>query len=435
MGRILLLIIIGTTGVTSLIRPYIGLLGYYLLALLGPQYIWWWNFEGLRVSFIVGLFAIVGVVLKILRSGCDFRFFKTKLNFYVLLLYSFMAISYFLGPFVSTARLKIWDPNEVFLSATKMFLFYFCATIVINDVKKLRYLGIIFIISTVYMIYWANNQYITGDWSKFNFGRLMGPRGIDGGGIYGDENAFAMLFVTGLPFIYFMGFAVNKKWLRYALWAVIPLGWHGVFLTGSRGGLIGLAVITLLSAIWSKKRLIGIMLMPLFIFAYYWQGGNVMQDRTERIPEEQGEASIDARLSAWRAGSKMIENHPITGVGLASFMSAFPYYSKSTPRIAHNTLIQFAAESGIGAGFCYLMIIITFFFRSRSIKKWSEKQTENMDTRVVIDLNTASIVSFTGLVTCSFFLSLNSYEIFFYLLIINNSLAVISSQRKLMTKK
>ena len=122
----------------------------------------------------------------------------------------------------------------------------------------------------------------------------------------------------------------------------------------------------------------------------------------------------------------MIKDHPLSGVGLGSFVTALPSYIDSKPREAHNTFIQFAAESGVGAGLCYLAIIGTFLKNSRYIYRTFKQQPS--DDSFYQLLNAASSISFLGLVVCSLFLSLNRYEIFFYLVIINNSLMTVRSR-------
>jgi hypothetical protein len=47
---------------------------------------------------------------------------------------------------------------------------------------------------------------------------------------------------------------------------------------------------------------------------------------------------------------------------------------------------------------------------------------EDEESQQINLYNKASFVSFSGLIVCSLFLSLNNYEIFFVLLIISNSL-------------
>lgn len=428
MGKLLLALIIASAALVSLARPWIGIAAYYLLALLGPQYIWFWDFQGLRVSLVIAAAALLGFSLAALRGRYDFSFLKTKINLWLLFLWIFLDASYLLGPYVSAFDPKTGglSPNYIFSMTNKIFLFYFCATVAVNNVKKLRWLGIVFIISVIYLIYWANHEYLIHNWAHFSFGRLMGPSDIFGGNLYADQNAFAMLFVTGLPFIYFLGLGIARKWLRYALWCAIPLGWNAIFLTGSRGGLLGLGIIVLAVALLSGKKKSAVLVLLLFLAFYMWQAaGTTIERRSETITNYQRNASAEDRLQAWRAGLRMMEAHPFTGVGIGSFVHAFPDYSDKKPRVAHDTLIQFAAESGIGAGICYLMVIYYFFTRAIKIGAWCKAQEENTDVLWIKRLNNSSAVSFAGLVICSLFLSLNTYEIFYFLLIFNNSLSVI----------
>lgn len=430
MGKIILIFIIIITVSASFVRPWIGILAYYLLALLGPQYIWWWVFEGLRVSLFVVIFTLGGIIFQVTQNIYNFEYIKTRQNLWLLLLWIFIIISYYFGPYVSLSNNKGFRPDELFDSINKIFFFYFCASLTINDIKKSRYLSMVFIICTIYLIYWANIQYLTSNWSQFNMGRLMGPASMDGSSIYNDENAFAMLFVTGLPFIYYIGFEISTRLLRYVLWCVIPLGFHAVFLTGSRGGILGLGTITLVAILKTKNKLLLLPFIPLLIIFYQWQAGSVMKQRSETIIKYDQESSAETRFTAWKGGLKMIETNPITGVGLGSFVTALPLFIESKPRVAHNTLIQFSAESGIGAGICYLMILYIFALSSRKITLWCRERELHPDSRWIQHINNACTVSFSGLIVCSLFLSLNTYEIFFFLIIINNSLNVFCLQNK-----
>lgn len=422
MGKFILLSLIVGTGLSALALPWIGIVSYYLLSLLGPQYIWWWNFEGLRVSLLVALFTISGIGINILKQKFDYRFLKTRLNLFVFLLWIFLSLSYFFGPFVNQFASNGRSPSQIFSLMNNILLFYFCATLAIDELKKIRYLSLVMVVSTLYLSYWANDQYFSGNWSQFNSGRLMGPRSIDGGTVYADENVFATFFVTGLPFVYYMSVEVIPKWLRYLLWALIPLGWHAIFLTGSRGGLIGIGVTLLLIVLLSRKKYLAFPLLLIALVFYQWQAGSVMKDRSESIVEYEGESSAEQRLAAWRGGLKMIITHPIAGVGLGSFSTALPCFSNEIKRVAHNTLIQFTAESGVVTGVTYLMILWTFVTNSLKIRNWCQEH-EHLNETIKIELyNNASTVSFSGLITCSLFLSLNTYEIFFVLLVINNAL-------------
>jgi O-antigen ligase len=380
------------------------------------------------------VFTLSGTALNIISKGLDKSLLTTKQNLFLVILWIFVVVSYFWGSDASISNDFGLSAERLLSLTNNMFIFYFCGCLVIKNIKQIRYLAGVFVISTIYLIYWGNFQYFTGNWSSFNWGRLFGPVSITGGSIYGDENAFAMLFVTGLPFIYYLGFELKRNWLRYLLWAFIPFGFHAIFLTGSRGGLLGLCTVILLVFLKSNRKLLALPAVLLCLFFYQWQAGATMKERGATISDTE-ESSVNARLTAWKGGGRMIESHPLTGVGLGSFATVLPRFIESKPRVAHNTLIQFAAESGIGAGIAYLLAVVWFFVCSQRISRRCHAIEDN-DTRNILKvINDASCVSFTGLTVCSLFLSLNVYEVFLYLILINNSLYVYSYRDTKLTER
>lgn len=425
MGTILLATLILGTGLAALTRPWIGICSYYLLSILGPQYIWWWNFEGLRVSLVVAVCTLAGVSLKLLAKKYSTDCLFNRHNFWLAALWLFLTCSYFFGPYVPLYSSSGLRPEQIFSITNSIFIFYFCAVLEMDELYKIRYLSIIFVASTIYMIYWANAQYFDYNWTQFNQGRLMGPKSPYGS-IYRDENAFAMLFVTGLPFVYYLGFEIKTSWRRYLLWATIPLGWHAIFLTASRGGFLGLGIVILVSMLLSKRKTVAVPLLVAFFIFYNWQAGDVMKRRSETIVV--GESSSDMRLAAWKGGLGMIMKHPVTGVGMGAFITALPVFSSTSPRVAHNTLVQFTAESGLGAGAAYLFVLGLFVVNARKVRAYC-REHDDPESLSLARLNDASSASFAGLVTCSLFLSLNTYEIFFVLLIFNNALLRICRQK------
>jgi len=429
MGKILLYFFISLLVIFSLVEPYFGVSSYYFLAILGPQYIWWWVFGHLRISFIVGFVTLLSIFLKIIQRKCDFGFLFTKMNLFVFGLWVCLLISYLLGPYVDNPQYKIFPPQKVFVASIKIFLFYLFSTLAIDSYKKLRFFPFVFVFSVIYLTYWANLQYINQNWSQFNFGRLQGPRSIWGSSIYYDENTFAMVFVTGLPFLVALPFLFkeyfNSLIKKLLAWIPVPFAVHAIFLTGSRGGLLGLLVVSLIPIIFSKRKILILLIIPLLYFFYYWQAGDVMKQRFQTVSEYHEESSAQQRLKAWKGAWRMIKKYPFTGVGLSSFITALPDFYPTSPRVAHNTLIEFTAESGIFAGMFYLLIIFSFFKNAFYVRRVLFSRD---DFYFLYVLNSATFVSFCGLVVCSMFLSLNYYEIFFYLLLINNNLAVLAKR-------
>lgn len=418
MSKILLLSFLTITALSTLFRPWIGIAAYYFLGILGPQHIWFWSFEGLRSSLVVVVFVQISIFIKIFFGKINFELIKPRQNICIFFLLVFVILSYFFGAYASE-QTNYYSPQEQVVKSIKIFLIYFCAILLISDIKKLQDFSLIIVIITVFFIGWSNSQYFSANWSQFNYGRLMGPN--IGGAIYGDENAFGMLFVSGLPFCYYIGKNIKYRWVCYALWATIPLGLHAIFLTGSRGALLGLTSSIFAGIITSKRKIYALLLLPALAFFFFWQGGAVMKDRTKTIVSYEGESSAESRLDAWIAGGKMIIDHPLFGVGVGTFMTAMEDYSELQPIIAHNTVIHYTAESGIGAGLCYILIAFTVLKNLSTIIKDPATKDTSRSSKSMHNISLACISSFTGFLTCSIFLSLMYYEIYFYLLVISNT--------------
>jgi len=122
VGKLLLIILIFGAGTLAMARPWIGVNSYYLLAILGPQYIWWWNFEGLRVSFIVAVATLFGVAFQLLRGNYDLRLLFNKQNAWLAFLWFCITVSYFFGPYVSQFISSGLRPDQLFSITNTIFL-------------------------------------------------------------------------------------------------------------------------------------------------------------------------------------------------------------------------------------------------------------------------------------------------------------------------
>jgi O-antigen ligase len=369
---------------------------------------------------------LVGFAFRLVRKEYDLVAIMNRRNLFLVILWFCFTLSYYVGPYVDDmGPYRFTDPSRVAFTLNKVFLLYFVACLCIDSEKKLKVLVYVFVVSVVYLVYWANDQYLSG---RF-YGRLAGPVDLYGVGPYSDENSFAMLFVTLLPYLWFARFFFRRTLIRWGLCLIIPLGWHAIFLTGSRGGLIGVGVSILITAVRSRQRLLGLSLIPAFLVAYQWQAGDVMKERTDTISEYSTETSASARLEAWGAALNMIPDHPLTGVGLASFGPAFPHYSDKKPREAHNTFLQITAESGILAGTLYLLIVVSSIAGLWRHGSRLRPIPSEPGTNTLYLISEATLVALCGLFVCSMFLSLQMFESFYCLCLTVNAIFFIGRKR------
>lgn len=424
MATALLYITLIATSIWTLWKSWIGVLAYFTLSIWYPQLIWFWAFGDMRVVFIVSVFTIIGFAKDTILGKLDFSILREKENLYIVILWIFLIASYFFSPYSVEARvIYTLNPAELISTFNKIFFFYFIAIILIDNKVKFHYLVIIFLVVTFFYIYWGNNKYFSGQ--MFYSPRLSGPgpeaaeSTPHSAGPYTDENNFAMLFVMGIPFLYFMGNYYKNIFVKWLLWLAIPFAWHAIFLTGSLGGLIGLGVTTLFIAVRSKRKSFLIAIPIALLIAFVWQGGKYLQSRVERQTDsyDQGisENTADQRFNSWQTGLQMIIHNPVTGVGIGSFLRAYPDYSETTPHVAHNTFFQFASESGLLAGIMYLLLFWSLF---RSYLKHIRLGPERIGPFFIA--TTESIMGgAAGFFVCATFLNLATFELLYYILILS----------------
>ncbi len=412
MGKILLYAAIAATVFVTLSHVWVGAAAYYLVALFNPQAIWPWIFQGARLSLILSAITILGYGRLLCAKKIKYSYLKDKQNIYMLILWAALLNSYIFSPYGAARFMEgAASGTELIIMVSKIFLFYFVSIALFDDQKKMHYFVMVIIVCVVYYTYWANMRYLTGFYYQ---SRLEGP---GPGGIYTDENKFAMVFIVGIPYLFFMGNYYKNRVVKLFLWACIPFAWHAIFLTGSLGGLLSLAASTLVMAIRTKKKIF-IAAIPAVLFAaFIFQGGDYLKEKKNEGGGHLTQiGTAQQRLQAWAVGIKIALDHPITGAGIGNFYQAYPDYDPYTsPHVAHNTFFQFLGESGVVAGLMYLLICARIYW-IHSGKKFYQATQDSRFFRATGDALATSIV---GFFCCAMFVDFATYEIFYYLLVLS----------------
>ncbi len=410
MGTIFLYILLCAICLASLTRPWVGAIGYYVYALLSPQSIWFWIFNDLNVSKMLAVATLLGFCFSALQGKINYSNIRHRQNYSLMIIWGMIHVSNMLTPFPNfSAGIPV---TSVLSTLNTVMILYFVSQFLFTTQKQLTYLFYALLATGIYYVYWANRSYLTGEmWLYSTTGRLRGPMGS----IYEDENAFALIFVISMPLILFYALGLKNKLYKVALLCVIPLLWHAVFLTGSRGALIAMAASLLYSQTLIKSKTFNVTIICGLIAALIYQGGELL-NRTEGTMEKSASSSeepLDPRLLSWEAGIKMIRDYPIFGVGTEKFQAAYPRYMDGKTHVAHNTFFQFAANNGLLTGILYFYL---FFSAAKTHKKVKSKVNPNSIEQVINDGSMASLVGFLFL---SIFLDLMIFESFYYLLLIS----------------
>jgi putative inorganic carbon (HCO3(-)) transporter len=174
-----------------------------------------------------------------------------------------------------------------------------------------------------------------------------------------NPNELASVLVTALVLSF--GLAVAMKDVPLARLGALCAGGlctAGIFLTGSRGGLVALAVamiaFLIVGARWRGRLALVVVAVVLVGVGYYnFAASPEIRSHVSTVGSGTG------RLDLWTVGWRMVEDEPLQGVGAGNFpVSSVHYllqpgaieradYIVGSPKVAHNTYLELWAELGI----------------------------------------------------------------------------------------
>ena len=189
------------------------------------------------------------------------------------------------------------------------------------------------------------------------------------GWMVGDANYFSTAAIFSIALAFYFIQTKRKRWERAYCIVCLLLIILAVTFCASRGGFLGLTVAAL-CLVWRTKRrvrnlaLIGVLVIPLSLVLPVSPLHRFLNPSADY-------GSTQFHLEAWRAGLRMIEAHPIAGIGLGNFKLLMPLYMAPGPKVdvdtvAHNMFIEVAAELGLPA---LLMFLGIFWFTYRTMGK------------------------------------------------------------------
>ena len=175
---------------------------------------------------------------------------------------------------------------------------------------------------------------------------------------------YCLSALCALSFLLYDDIRAERRLFLAAALLILALG---VFLTKSRSYYLGLAAgAGLLLAFKSWKTLfIGALAAGILVIVVATIDSD-FKDRVNTLRAGRMDDSAKIRLNLWKAAGKMIEDHPLAGVGYGKWKVNILDYSQEFPgwdldkasfAHAHNSYLMIAAETGIPG----LVLILTFW--------------------------------------------------------------------------
>ena len=258
--------------------------------------------------------------------------------------------------FFSAAVISCWTalwPKYAFEAAStlvKMVIVYFFIVTSTTSERSARGVMWIMTLGGLFPALGTIRNYLQGNLSEGRAAWL---------GIFANPNEVAYSLVILLPLMAYLG-STRGWFIRIALLGIAAVFLAAIFVTFSRGGLVGLAAALGIYAwrkrsVWFQIMLVCGVVAGLAFGAQYWS-------RQQDFSQLNQDVSFQQRIATSKAGIDMFLDHPLLGVGIACSIVAWPLYAPHDlytrgALVTHNTIIQALSETGI-AGFIPFVLFI-----------------------------------------------------------------------------
>lgn len=371
----------------SLQKPFIGLLIYICFGIIRPESLWFWAVPPGNYSRIVALALLAGWAMN---GFGNWRFGRaTPIVFLLFGFWFWMMLSACFAAYPAIA----WDDAE---KLSKILLPVLVGMTLIENTQQLKQIAWVIVISHGYLAYDFNLSYYGG----FNRVYEAGFGGMD-------NNCVAIDMVTCTGMAFFLGFNAQRWWRKAAAFGSAGLMVHVVLFSFSRGGMLALIIVAVISFLLIPKRPVYfLVLIAGVLIAYRLAGEEVMKRfATVFVDEKERDASAQSRLDLWKNCWDVMQKHPLVGIGPKNFPQIAPEYGWPKGKEAHSLWVQLGAEMGFPGlflllnfyGVCILLHLRSAFSRKPTGDPWFQDSARMVIAAVCGFGVAAMFVTLTGL--------------------------------------
>lgn len=324
---------------------------FYLMILIMPMEesdFWGQSLFGtFTVVKLVGLSCLIVTGCMILANGKTPRFlYSPQAKWYVALCLVQCANFFLQGGAVQSA-------NVAYSHVLSILCLFVIVPTMINNIERLNRSMLVAIAAIGYVSLHAVRQH-----------QLYGGGGFRSSGMFSDSNQYALIANLLIPLAYLWVIAKRPSWERLFVAGCLGVILLGTTFAASRGGLMGSALGLGYLALRSKNAgrnlaIIAATLAPLLLLS---PTSPLHRARNPSYGDVQAE---QARIITWKAGLRMFQTHPLVGVGIHNFKPLVQSYEEAgeeVVKLAHNTYIELAAETGLPGIVSYIGILFASIY-------------------------------------------------------------------------
>lgn len=398
----ILAMLVGTVG--NLHHPFLGVMIYYVFAVLRPQFIWAWSLPEFAWSFYVAvgtILATLALKVGILSSEDDTSQKNWNIcHFAVIAFGVWISLTYF------TARNQ-YVAYPYFIEYLKIFTMFIVARFAITKWKQLWRIHLSIIFTLCYISYEINDIYFS---KGYMFVYKQGYGGLD-------NNGAALMLAMAVPLCMYAWDGI-RHWIRWGFLLFIPVIIHAVLTSYSRGAMVSLIAIIPIFVIRSRKRGQVMLILALVLATIPFLAGKEIQERFFTLQQNDIDESANSRRNSWAIGWRMAMENPIFGMGIRnSNLYTFAYGADMEGRTIHSQWIQTAADSGISALILYISMFIAMLYCASKVRGLYRRIDSDEARKMLMIVNGCEGALLLFCVGATF-LSLENFELPYILLLI-----------------
>lgn len=344
----------------ALKRPFVGLLLYFFVFYMHPPGKYWGAYlPEIRWTFIVAVVTLISTLMHKKNKGAWLQFKESK----ILLL--FFAYSCIQIPIVTFFQVQV----DYVILLFKLIIVFFLIITLVDSEKKLITLIAANCIGAAYIGLTALQTHTRGRFES------AGLPGIEDGNL---------LAIHLIPIIIISSAVVvtNLK-KRFLIFFPLALAANLLFMSGSRGGIVGLLVAGVCFVFFAPKlkRAQILKWASIAALAGLMLAGPLIVERMNKVVKasdtEQIDKSAYSRFVIIESQWKMFKDYPVLGFGHRGTLLLSPFYVPEDfmtntdvggRRASHNITMSFLVDHGIVGAFLYFWLVFTAFMRVREIK-------------------------------------------------------------------
>jgi putative inorganic carbon (HCO3(-)) transporter len=404
MRDLLLIVAVLIGSIAAVPRPVFGVLLYTSFAYLNPNALAWTHGR----SFPVAQFPAIATIL-----GYLFWSESKKIPVHretILLVGLWMVFS------VST--IFSINRDEAFVAygrITKVLLMTFLTTSLINNQARLKWFVRVIAMG---IGLWASKGGLFVLVSGGHY-HIWGPEDtwLEG------NNAIGLVYTMNIGLLFGMLKLEKGLWMRRVIRVILLLSYPAVVCTYSRGAWLGLAGVTALMILKTKRKLLILVAVCLVTICLTPFLPRQLFERYETLENYQQDSSAESRFWEWEYAFRVALARPLTGGGfdvysLETYARFLPGFLERFPGKvwgAHSSWFSILGEHGFVGLILWISLVVSCFLSCKKLHALSSVHSNLAWASHYAEMVQLALVAF---VISGSFISASYFEIFYHVLIV-----------------